>query len=169
MTHSQKQCLACSKMCSRCGKINHYKAVCRSAQKLRYSQKVARNKAVHEIKCEEEPYTGEHRDDSRDIVSVNIKYLNCNRITSVIFTKSETSKAKNGIMYKIDIRSDGNIMPFRVFKTLLLKSTTAKLSTTKIPPLWYVMYVYCKMRHIDKYVKCRTFAVQAMVKHCCNT
>ena len=77
------------------------------------------------------------QDGSRISDSVNIRYLNFNSARSVIFTKfvSITSQERTQIIYKIDPRGDGNLMPFRVFKILFPKSTVPELHTTKITQL----------------------------------
>ena len=73
MTYLQKQCPVYSKMCSACGKIIHYKAVSKSAQKQRKSQKSPQgNKAVYEIQEEEQLYTWEQKGDSRNFDLVNL-------------------------------------------------------------------------------------------------
>ena len=74
--HPQKQCPAYGLTCSRCGKMNYYKAINRNAQRQKQSQKPPqRNKSVHDIQDEEESYTGEQEEKSRNFDLVNIRYL----------------------------------------------------------------------------------------------
>ena len=87
----------------------------------------------HEVQQEEGPYIWEQTDNIRNFDLVNIRYLNFESVRSVIFTKleSSTSQQRNQITYKINTESDGNLIPFRVFKTLFPKSTIADLHATK--------------------------------------
>ena len=50
-----------------------------------------KNKAVHEVQQDEEPYTRECKDSGRKSDLVNIRYLNVHIVKSVIFTKLELS------------------------------------------------------------------------------
>ena len=75
----------------------------------------------------------EWESNDRTFDSVNIRYLNFDNVKSVIFTKleSNTSQKGNNITCKVDTESDNNLMPFKVFKILFLKSAMTKLCTTK--------------------------------------
>ena len=71
---------------------------------------------------------------------------------------------------QIDIRADGNLMPFRIFKNLFQKSAIGQLYTTKTKQC-VVLKVYhnsnieqlgictVKLQHKDNIVKYRFFAV----------
>ena len=138
MTHPQKQCPPYCKMCSRCEKVTHYKVVCRSTQKQRQSQRSPqRNMTTHKVQQEKEPYKRQQRNSGRNFYVVNIRYLNPDSIRSIIFTKleSNTSQIRTQITSKIDTRSDGNLMPFRLFKITFPKSTVPELCTTQITHL----------------------------------
>ena len=78
--------------------INHYKEVCRSG----------RNKKVQSIDQETDQYQKE-----TDIDTVNINSVNFNSKCSVITSNLKTSsdQARVIIPYKVDIGSDGNIIP----------------------------------------------------------
>ena len=131
----QHTCRAYGKTCSKCGKVNHHKALCRSTQKQRQSQRSPqRNKATYDVQ-QKEPHTRKQRDSCKNIDSVNMKYLNFYNVRSVIFTKVELStrkKKRTWIMYKIETGSNGNLMPFKVLKILFPRSVIAELHATKI-------------------------------------
>ena len=104
-----------------------------------------------------------------DIVRVN--YLNLDSIKSVLFTKleSSTSQRQNKMTYKIDFWADGNLMPFRIFKSLFLKVTIQLLSATKNNSAILKMYStsnieqlgICSvwLKHKDKIIRCGFFVV----------
>ena len=52
----------------------------------------------------------------------------------MIFTKLQPSTGKrwDKVMYKIDSRADGNLIPLKIFKFLFPKSTTESLHAIKI-------------------------------------
>ena len=57
-----------AKKCSRYGKINHFKAVCRSTQRQRQGHRsLQRTKVVHEVQQDEESYTRELRNNGRNV------------------------------------------------------------------------------------------------------
>ena len=70
-------------------------------------------------------------------------------------------------MYNIDTGSDGNLMPFKVFKILFPKSTVAELCKTKLSPvktynqssIEQLGMCSVKLNYKDECVKCRFFAV----------
>ena len=89
----------------------------------RYSSQITgyqRVKSVHEDQQDEEPYPQEWEQNDRSFDSVNIKYHNFDNVKSVIFTKleSSTSQKRVHIKCKIDIRSNGNLVPFKIFRIL---------------------------------------------------
>ena len=64
---------------------------------------------------------------------LNTRDLNFDNVKSVIFTKleSSTSQKQAHVMFKRDMGSNGNLMPFKVFKIPFPKSTLHALHTTK--------------------------------------
>ena len=70
-SHAPRQCLAYGKMCIGCGKMGHFKKVCRSR----------RDHAVHEVEVERMP---ELQEEEIETVSINSIYLNrnCSQITA---------------------------------------------------------------------------------------
>ena len=67
------------------------------------------------------------------IDSVSINSIQFNKNCFVITANQKTSAGQNNIRvpYKIDMGSDGNIMPLRVYKRLFPKITNEQLVTTK--------------------------------------
>ena len=75
------------------------------------SQRVPKSgRSVHEVQWHEEPCPLECKQNDRSFDSVNIKYL-----SYIMLTKLESRTSQKGvhITYKIDTRSDGNLMPFK--------------------------------------------------------
>ena len=68
-------------------------------------------------------------DSNKRFNSVSMKSLTFHSIKSVIFTKLELSTSQKGakIVCRIDTGCDGNLMAFRVFRMLFLRSTMAEL------------------------------------------
>ena len=82
------------------------------------------SRSIHNVRQDHEPPSmkRDHQDKSFDLVK--IKYLNLDNLKSVIFTKleSSTSQRRVYITYKIDAGANGNLMPFKNFKTFFPKS-----------------------------------------------
>ena len=53
-----------------------------------------------------------------------IKYINLDSIKWLLFTQleSSTSQRQTNITYKIYSRADGNLMPFKIFKSIFQKA-----------------------------------------------
>ena len=102
--HPPRQCPAYVKMCAVCRKINHFKEVCRSSRK----------KKLHRIN----PHQDEDDVDNMNINSININSITFNSRPSVIAANLNTSssQATSVVPYKVDSGSNGNIMPFHIFK-----------------------------------------------------
>ena len=88
---------------------------------------------IHEVRQNDEPQLMKQDQQDRSFDSEKIKCLNFDNVNSVICTKLESSTSQRGvwIAYKIDSGVNGNLMPFKNFKTLFLKSTTEALHATK--------------------------------------
>ena len=82
--------------------MNHFKAIWKST--------VTRKKVVHDV---QQNMTAEKQEDT-----VNITSFNFNSIISVIIATLEiiSSKISVIILFKVDTGSDGNIMPYHIFK-----------------------------------------------------
>ena len=101
-SHTPRQCLAYGKTCAACGKTGHFRKVCRSK----------RNHVIHEVEIDMEP---ESQGEDTEVVSINSLYIN--RTRSLITAKLETQAGKTvlEIPYKIDMGSEGNLMPLYIF------------------------------------------------------
>ena len=97
---------AIGKRCMGCGKLNHFRAVCRSM----------RHKEVHKVEQETDEYTEE----DRQIDMVNIDFINSDVKSPGIIAQVETSsyQISANISYKIDMGSNGIILPFCKHKIL---------------------------------------------------
>ena len=68
----------------------------------------------------EQEMSQEYSEDNIEMVSINSVYMNKNQ--SMLTAKLDTHASNNKITipYKIDTGSDGNIMPWYIFKKLFL-------------------------------------------------
>ena len=78
-SHAPSQCQAYGKTCAACGKMGHFRKVCRSK----------RNYVVHEVETDMEP---ESQGEDTEIVSINSVYIN--RKWSSIMAKLEMEAGK---------------------------------------------------------------------------
>ena len=115
--HQLRQCPAYGKMCSACGKVGHFKKVCCSK----------RSRAVYEM---EQEMSQEYSEGKFKTVSNNSVYMN--KSSSMLTAKLEThtGDSKITVPYTLDTGSDGNIMPWYIFKKLFPKVMEAKLKRT---------------------------------------
>ena len=106
-SHPLKQCLAYGKKCTDCRKIGHIRGVCRSK----------RMRAVNEVEHE----TGQGSTDEGNIDLVNINSINFKKNHSVITANPKLSANKSSLIvpYKVDMGSDGNIMPLHMYKKII--------------------------------------------------
>ena len=88
-----------------------------------------RAKAMNEV--EQEAAYDSAEGNGIDLVNVNSIHLNKN--CSVIPANLKMSAGLNNVIvpYKVDIGSNGNIMPLHMYKKLFLKITSGKLAATK--------------------------------------
>ena len=72
----------------------------------------------------------EYTEDDTEMVSINSVFMNKNR--SMLTAKLDTCIGNNNmiILYKIDTGSDGNIMPWYIFKKLFQRVTESQLMRT---------------------------------------
>ena len=100
--HVLRQCLAYGKTCMGCGKTRHFKKVCQSR----------RDRALNEWEIKE---LQEGNEGEIETVSIDSVHLNKNQ--SLLMAELEMQLGRNTISpYKIDIGSEGNIMPVFIFK-----------------------------------------------------
>ena len=101
--HAPQQCPAYGKTCTGCGKMGHYKKVCRSK----------RDCTVHELQVE---MVQDSQDEEIETLSINSIYLNKNRSLITVHLEMQVGKNMVEIPHKIDTGSEGNIMPLYIFK-----------------------------------------------------
>ena len=87
---------------------------------------------MHKVQQDKEPFTVEQESNNRIFYLVNKGYINFDNVEVEIFThlESNTSQKRAHITYKIDTGSDGDEIPFKVFKRLFPNSTMAALQKT---------------------------------------
>ena len=120
--HKLRQCLAYGRRCDKCGKLNHFKDVWRSARSSVVN--TTRKEAVHE----QEPGT--------EMVNINSANFNSNHSAIIAKLKTSPNKAIIMVPYKVDMGSDGNIMPFNIFTKLFLTQQWINWWQQKIQPSW---------------------------------
>ena len=88
---------------------------------------------IHDVRQDDESQLMKQNQQDKSFGSVKIKYLNFSNIKSVISTKLESNNGQKRacITYKIDSGADGNLMPFKNFKSLFPKSTIQALHDTR--------------------------------------
>ena len=83
-------------------------------------QKPSRSgRLIYEVRQDKETQPPEQKKHDRSFDSVKIKYFKFDNFKSIIFTELESTTSQKGvyITYKIDSGSDGNLMPFKIFRT----------------------------------------------------
>ena len=162
-SHPQRQCLACEKRCTECSTIGHFRVVFRSR----------RARVMNEV--EQEAAQGSAKENNIDSVHINPIHFNKNH--SLITVNLKTSTGPNNVMvpYKVDTGSDGNIMPFHIYKKLFPKITNEQLVATKNNNILLKMYkkttvtqlgtCTVEVEHKNNKKKCRSFVVPRN-RHC---
>ena len=87
-----------------CQKIGHFKAVCKS-------RKAKEVNKIEQI---------ENQDEGEEMVSIDSIQFNKNCSVLTVNLKMPVGSKKIVVAYKIDTGSDGNIMPFHVYKNYSL-------------------------------------------------
>ena len=113
--HVPQQCPVYGKMCANCGKMGHYKKVCRSRK----------DHVVHELEVE---VMQESQDEQIETVSIDSVHLNKNWSVIIAYLDTFTGKNKVKIPYKIDMGSEANIIPLYIFKKLFSNITVEQLN-----------------------------------------
>ena len=131
--HLLRQYPAYCKTCGKCERPNHFKVVCRLIWRQQaYYRPLRDSKVVHEVRTSDELQPMHEGQQDRSLDLLEIKYLNFDCIKSLTFTKLESSisQMRACITQKIDSGAHGNLMPFKIFKTLFPKSTIQALHAT---------------------------------------
>ena len=115
--HQPRQCPAYGKMCVGCGKMGHFKKVCCSR----------RSRTVNKIEVE----TAQEYSEGK-IETVSIDSVHMNKDQCLLTSELEMHAGDNKIIvpYKIDTGSEGNIMPWHIFKRLFKNITEADIKKT---------------------------------------
>ena len=85
--HMHRQCPAYGKMCTRCGKMGHFRKVCRSK----------RDQVVHEVEIET---VQEPQEEEIETVSINSVYLNKNQSLITVHLETQVGKTTVDIPYQ---------------------------------------------------------------------
>ena len=87
--HELRQCPAYGRMCSSCGKANHFQQACRgSAREAKQGQQNGKPKPIHEAHQRDDACCrGSNEVIDRDIDMVTIKSFNFNSLHSIMETK----------------------------------------------------------------------------------
>ena len=90
-------------MCTRCGKLGHFKKACQSRK----------DHAVYKVEVDVSQEEGKIEE-----VSINAVYLNNKWLLIPAKLEMQVSKNTIKIPYKTDTGSEGNLMPLYIFKKL---------------------------------------------------
>ena len=137
-SHDKGSCPAFGKECSKCGKKNHFKAVCKSNgsnekqdQSKSRPKKGKKWKKFHEINEAEKNENG--MDDLADQVQSPFYHdVHFNNVNKRMHTElgCETRQNRSNKVFKIDMGADGNLMPITMFMKLYPKISLETLAKT---------------------------------------
>ena len=105
------------KRCDKCGKINHFKVVCRGSQ----------TSTVNAVQKEDI----QEQESGIEMVNINSMSFTSNHSTLLSKLKTSSKQATMTVPYKINMGCGGNIMPFNIFKKLFPNTTEDRLVATK--------------------------------------
>ena len=132
-SHNKGNCPAFDKKCGKCGKENHFKAVCTSSSDRRDSSKhrprMKGKKKFHEINEKE----GVMDDLTEQVQSLFYNEVHFNAVNARMHTtlKCETPDGQSSDqVFKIDTGADGNLMPIKMFTVLFPRVSLDALSRT---------------------------------------
>ena len=135
-SHNRGNCPAYGKKCQKCGRENHFKAVCRSGEGKRdhrdfskSRQKKSKGKKFHEVNEED----GVMDDLSEQVQSLFYNDVHFNSINKRMHTSimCETPDGRlSEQSFKIDTGVDGNLMPISMFTKLFPTVSLEALSRT---------------------------------------
>ena len=101
-SHAPRQCPVYGKTCTICGKMGHFRKVCRSK----------RSHAVHEVEIEVGP---DSQGEDIEIVSINSLYLNKKWSLIMANLDMQAGETVLEVPYKINTHSEGNLLPLYIF------------------------------------------------------
>ena len=104
-SHALRQSPAYGKTCTGCGKMGHFKKVCRSRK----------DHVVHEVEIE---MAQKPQEEEIETVSINSIYLKRNQLLITAHLKMQVGKTTIEVPCKINTGSEGNLMPLYIFKKL---------------------------------------------------
>ena len=104
--HAPQPCPAYGKTCARCKKMGHFRKVCRSK----------RDHEVHEVEAK---MVQDSLNEEIETVSSDSIHLNKNWLVITAHLETHAGENTKEVPYKIDMGSEGNIMPLYIFKKLL--------------------------------------------------
>ena len=110
--------LSYGKTCTRCGKMGHFKKVCRRK----------RDHVVHEVEME---MVQGPQEEVVETVSINSVYLNRNRSLITAQLEIQVGETTLEVSYKIDTGSEGNLMPLYIFKKLFKNMSKEQLKGSR--------------------------------------
>ena len=130
-SHNKGNCPAFSKKCGKCGKENHFNAVCKSSSDRRDSSKhrpkAKGKKKFHEINEEEGVMDGL----TKHVQSLFYNEVHFNTVNARMHTtlKCETPDGwSSDQVFKIDTGAHGNLMPIKMFAVLFPRVSLDALS-----------------------------------------
>ena len=133
--HDRGNCPAYGKKCQKCGKENHFKAVCKSGgsdkrDHSRQRPKKGKSKKFHEIN---ESGEGVMDDLTEQVQSLFYNDVHFNLVNSRMHTTLNCKTPdgwSNDQTFKVDTGVDGNLMPISIFSKLFPKVSLDTLSQT---------------------------------------
>ena len=102
--------------------VEPLKSICKSTQWQQQNQWGERT--VHKISQEDDLWQSGPVEQDGMLDMVMLKYINLYNVKSIIFTQLVFSTSWRGThdIYKVDSESNGNLIPFRIFKPLFPRS-----------------------------------------------
>ena len=138
-SHNRGNCPGYGKRCQKCGRANHFKAVCKSGEGRRdhrdhrdfskSRQKKGKGKKFHELNKEE----GVMDDLSEQVQALFYNNVHFNLINKRMHTSIQCETPDGRLSeqsFKIDTGADGNLMPITMFTKLFPKISLEALSRT---------------------------------------
>ena len=134
-SHDQGSCPAFGKECTKCGKKNHFKAVCKSGSSDKHDQSRSRpkkgkkGKKFHEINASEDNGMDDLADQVQSLFYHDVHFNNVNmRMHTELGCQMSQNKLKQ--VFKIDTGADGNLIPITMFMKLYPKISLEMLAKT---------------------------------------
>ena len=131
-SHSKRNCSAFGKKCQKCGKENHFKAVCKSGNNRDHSKPRGKTgkKKFHEIN---ESGEGSMDDLAEQVQSLFYNDVHFNSINSRMHTTLQCTTPdgqSSDQTFKVDTGADGNLMPISMFSKIFPKVSLDALGQT---------------------------------------